>query len=215
MSQYSKYLYPEGDIEISSISNSLKVDTVDHPLFPHFGWKGTASVEYGGTFLGGTLDFIKGSLEIIHYMNPFPASVIGFRGMVGWIESLNDQRIPVIERFYLGGDRTIRGLPLRSVGGNRDDNGIPIGGTKMALFNFEYQVLISNEMRMILFFDAGNAFSEDEEFNLNNLRKTAGVEARLFMPVFNVPIRLIMGFNLEPKYNERSSDFQFSMGIMF
>jgi outer membrane protein insertion porin family len=213
--QYSQYLYPDGEVKIGSLTNSFKIDTVDHPLFPHNGFKGTASLEYGGSLLGGNLDFLKGTLELVGYIDPFPRNVFGFRGTIGWIESLNDAKIPVIERFFLGGDKSLRGLQIRSVGGDYNQNGTPTGGTKMALFNFEWQFIVTDEMRLILFLDAGNAYSEDQEFDLSNLRKTAGVEARLFLPVFNVPMRLIFAFNLSPKYNEKSSDFLFSMGTMF
>jgi outer membrane protein insertion porin family len=214
-SAYLQYLYPDGEVKIGSITNSFKIDTVDHPLFPHNGYKGTASLEYGGAILGGNLDFLKGTVEVVGYIDPFPKNVFGFRGTIGWIESLNDTKIPVIERFFLGGDRSLRGLTIRSVGGEYSENGIPTGGTKMALFNFEWQFIVTDEMRLVLFLDAGNAYSEDQDFNLSNLRKTAGVEARLFLPVFNVPMRLIFAFNLDPRYNEKSSDFLFSMGTMF
>jgi outer membrane protein insertion porin family len=213
--QYSQYLYPEGEVKIGSITNSFKIDTVDHPLFPHNGFKGMASLEYGGSILGGNLDFLKGTLELVGYVNPFSRNVFGCRGSVGWIESLSDAKIPVIERFFLGGDRSLRGLNIRSVGGEYNQNGTPTGGTKMALFNFEWQFIVTDEMRLILFLDAGNAWAEDQNFDLSNLRKTAGVEARLFLPVFNVPMRLIFALNLDPQYYEKSSDFLFSMGTMF
>lgn len=214
-SSYLQYLYPEGEVRIGSITNSIKIDTVDHPLFPHNGFKGTASLEYGGTILGGNLEFVKGTLELVGYIDPFPRNVFGCRGTVGWIESLNDTKIPVIERFFLGGDRSIRGLTIRSIGGEYSEYGIPTGGTKMALFNFEWQFIVTDEMRLVLFLDAGNAWAEDQNFDLSDLRKTAGIEARLFLPVFNVPMRLIFAFNLDPQYNEKSTDFLFSMGTMF
>lgn len=213
--QYAKYLYPEGEVVIGSITNSFKIDTVDHPLFPRNGWRGIASIEYGGSILGGNLDFLKGTAEIDTFVNFLPRTVFGARAMTGWIESLSDEKIPVIERFFLGGDRTIRGLNIRSVGGDTSDEGIPTGGTKMVLFNLELQFIVTDEMRLVLFYDTGNAFSENQDFDLGNLRKTFGVEARLFLPVFNVPMRLIFAINPDPLYMESSSDFLFSMGMMF
>lgn len=212
---YAKYLYPEGEVVIGSITNTFKIDTVDHPLFPHNGWRGVASVEYGGKILGGDLEFLKGTLEFDGFISLLPRTVFGLRAMGGWIESLTDDKIPVIERFFLGGERTLRGLTNRSVGGEMTDEGIATGGTKMALFNLELQFIITDEMRLVLFYDTGNAFAEDQDFNFADLRKTFGVEARLYLPVFNVPMRLIFAINPDPQYSESSSDFIFSMGTMF
>ncbi|MBN2134446.1 MAG: outer membrane protein assembly factor BamA [Acidobacteria bacterium] len=210
------WLFPEDELIISSIIKSFRVNTIDHPLFPTSGYKGSLSLEYGASWMGGTLNFFKTSVELVDFIRIMRSGVFGVRAQFGWIEPLGDEdAIPYSERFFLGGDRTIRGLNLRSVGGELNEYGVPSGGTSMLLFNFEYQILISNEMRLILFFDAGNAFSEDQDFSISNLRKSTGVEARIFMPVFNAPIRLIFAYNLDPGIYDDTTDFQFSMGMMF
>ncbi len=215
MAEAYPWLYPEGETRIASLIKTFRLNTIDHPLFPRSGFKGSISLEYAASFLGGNIDFLKGTFEVVKFFNPFNFGVFGIRGQLGWIETLSDDQIPILERYFLGGDKSIRGLNIRSVGGQIDENGIPTGGTKMMLLNVEYQFIISNEMRLILFFDAGNAFAEEQDFSIGNLRTTAGVEARIFMPVFNVPIRLIYAYNLNPLWYENESDFQFSMGVMF
>jgi outer membrane protein assembly factor BamA len=42
-----------------------------------------------------------------------------------------------------------------------------------------------------------------------------GLEMRIFLPIFQAPIRFIYGVNLDPFPDEESSDFQFSIGTTF
>ncbi len=68
---------------------------------------------------------------------------------------------------------------------------------------------------MLLFADAGNVFGKDQSFDLSNLRTTAGVELRVFLPVFGAPLRFIYAKNLDPLPQDSFEDFQFSIGTSF
>ena len=46
-------------------------------------------------------------------------------------------------------------------------------------------------------------------------RRTTGAEMRVFLPMFQAPIRFIYGINLDPYLDEKDSDFQFSIGTTF
>jgi outer membrane protein assembly factor BamA len=41
------------------------------------------------------------------------------------------------------------------------------------------------------------------------------LELRVFLPIFQAPIRFIYGYNLDPWPEEDESDFQFSIGTTF
>ena len=72
---------------------------------------------------------------------------------------------------------------------------------------------------MIAFFDAGQAYLEDERMRLDELRISYGVEARFIMPILNVPFRLIYAFNPNRSAFEelyvQSSVFKFAVGTTF
>jgi outer membrane protein insertion porin family len=91
-----------------------------------------------------------------------------------------------------------------------------VGGTKEVFFNFEYLFPILKEagIRGVLFFDTGNAYRSGESY-FSDMRKSAGFGIRWQSPFG--PLRLEMGFNLdrEPKYDEGSSEFHFTMGTLF
>jgi len=208
-------LFPEGKMTTSSISPSIVYNTVDHPFFPTRGMRATFSFEYAGGPLRGTIDFIKTYGEVIrHFFFAPPRHLFSFRAQIAYAMGLRGQELPIFERYFLGGEYSIRGLELRTVS-PRSEEGFLIGGTKTLLFNFEYVYLLNPQLRLVMFYDAGNAFDASEPYSLTNLRTTAGLEFRFFVPMFNLPMRLIWGFNMHPLEWEKRSNFQFSVGSFF
>ena len=54
---------------------------------------------------------------------------------------------------------------------------------------------ISSQVRLIGFYDAGQVVEERQAFGLKHFRTSTGAEIRFFMPVLNVPFRLILAMN--------------------
>jgi outer membrane protein insertion porin family len=73
--------------------------------------------------------------------------------------------------------------------------GLVLGGNKSLLFNAEYLISIAGPVRLVLFYDAGQALAEGQHFAMNEFRTSTGAEIRFFMPVLNVPFRLIAAWN--------------------
>jgi outer membrane protein insertion porin family len=87
-----------------------------------------------------------------------------------------------------------------------------IGGNKMMLVNFELLIPISEDLGLtgIVFFDAGNAFAENESINPADFRLGTGVGAQWFSPFG--PIVVYLGFPLDRLEDEDASVFEFSFG---
>ncbi len=88
-----------------------------------------------------------------------------------------------------------------------------IGGSKFLSFSTEYRFPISEDVGLvgILFLDAGNAFSEDEDmFNPDDWRVGTGIGALWFSPFG--PIEVFWGVPLDPYDDEKSSVFEFNVG---
>ncbi|HTZ39949.1 MAG TPA: BamA/TamA family outer membrane protein, partial [Syntrophales bacterium] len=75
-------------------------------------------------------------------------------------------------------------------------------------FELIFPILKNAGMKGVAFFDAGNAWNYG--YYLNDLRKTAGGGIRWYSPLG--PLRLELGYNLEPKPGEPSYRWEFSMG---
>jgi outer membrane protein assembly factor BamA len=63
------------------------------------------------------------------------------------------------------------------------------------LVNAEYQVTLVSSVRLIAFYDAAQVVGESQSFALDHFRTSTGLEVRFFMPVLNVPFRLIFAMN--------------------
>ncbi|MFN7973948.1 MAG: outer membrane protein assembly factor BamA [Acidobacteriota bacterium] len=200
----------------SSITPILIFNTVDNPFESTRGLYMSFSTEYAPKAFGGDFTFVKPQFEGSFFLpvNRFP-HVLATHLEIGWVEGLNGKEVPVFERFFLGGERSIRGLEARSVSPT-DSSGARIGGNKMILFNQEYVIPIGKSpLKGVLFFDAGNAFDDDQKLDITDLRMTTGVELRITLPVLGQPLRFIYGYNLDPRGDEKKSDFQFTIGSNF
>jgi len=89
------------------------------------------------------------------------------------------------------------------------------GGNRFVLFNAEYSIPLSSTAEFALFYDAGNAFDDTEDIDIDNLRVDYGIEMRFYLPVFQAPLRLIYGIIQDPRRGEDSSNFIFSIGTTF
>ena len=201
----------EGESTISSITSSFTRDTTDYRLDPKTGNVFEASWELAG--LGGDDKFSKYILDYRQFWPAFLGTVVSVHGQIGYAQSLNDEDIPLDERFYLGGINTLRGFEPREVG-PRDDNGDYTGGDKEAFANFEWLIPIGKEMGLkgVTFFDVGNAWGEDEDF-FDELRYSVGAGLRWLSPLG--PLRLEWGYNLDPYEWEDDSRLDFMIGRFF
>ena len=154
-------------------------------------------------------------MRLQQYLDVYPATDDQSRGEVPYADT---EVLPWYQRYFLGGETQVRGYPIRSISPT-NSTGRPPGGNKFLLFNAEYYVDVFGPLRMLLFFDAGQAFLERHRMNLKDLRISYGVEARFVMPVLNVPFRLIYAFNPNRSGYEKlfveSSTFKFAVGTTF
>jgi outer membrane protein insertion porin family len=212
-------------IHNSSLRPAYLFDSRDNPFEPTRGQKISLAVEYAGGPLGGDNYFLRpevGYSLFVPVSNYPTKTIFAFNAEGGVIHPFGKQPINVLERFFLGGENSIRGHRYRSIF-LRDKNGQPLrdanevilGGDSYAQFNLEYHFVLGGPFRVLLFGDAGNVFGDGQSFNLSNLRRTAGVELRVFLPVFGAPLRFIYAKNLDPQPQDSFESFQFSIGTSF
>jgi outer membrane translocation and assembly module TamA len=127
--------------------------------------------------------------------------------------------LPASERFFAGGDTTIRGYSLDSVGAPSTITaaGFPRGGDAEVVFNAELRMPIRGPVGGVVFVDGGNVFARASDMDLLRLRGSVGLGARYRSPIG--PIRIDVGFkldrrligtSLEPRYA-----IHFSIGQAF
>jgi outer membrane protein insertion porin family len=224
----------DGDLEFqrferrfSSVTPSWTMDSRDSRFEPTRGRRFLATVQFAGGSLGGDTELIRPEVALSFFkpVTRFPLrTVFAINAQGGYVELNEDSIISPLDRFFLGGESSIRGHARNTIS-VRDENGERrrdpdlnlnfVGGEAFLQFNVEYHVLLGGPLRALLFYDAGNVFADDQFDDLFNLRQTAGIELRLLLPVFGAPLRFIYATNLDELPNDDFESFQFSIGSSF
>jgi outer membrane protein insertion porin family len=128
--------------------------------------------------------------------------------------------LPASERFFAGGDTTVRGYALdRLVTPETiDRNGFPTGGHAVIVLNAELRVPVWGSVGAVGFMDAGNVFNRVSDFDLGEIKPTAGFGLRYLSPIG--PIRVDLGFKLDRGVlptgeREKLTELHISLGQAF
>ena len=247
---------------VSKIGPSVVYNTVNQPIFPTNGMRLTGGVDVAG--LGGNTYYVQFRTESIWYHPVTARTSIGIRAEAQYIRPYGSTTtLPIFEKFFLGGEYSVRGFDIRSIGPRDPVSRVVTGGNKSLLFNAEYTINIGGPVRLLAFYDAGQVRDFGESFGwwepttelvfpappllsdpfalvaltppgVNNVptvnvtgktaafKTSTGLEVRFFMPVLNVPFRLITAYNpsrwgvlnnnlvLTPRFT-----FRFAVGTTF
>ena len=180
---------------VSKIIPSFVHNTVDNPIFPNTGQRLTMAIDLA--MLGGNTQYYKPRIEGVRFWRHTTRTSFGFRGQYEFIAPIRDTKtLPLFEKLWLGGEYSIRGFDIRSVGPTDPNTpGLVLGGNKSLLVNAEYLFSIVPQVRLIAFYDAGQVANDNEPFGMDKFRTSTGAEVRFYMPVLNVPFRLIFAAN--------------------
>ncbi len=205
-----------------SFTPIYNVDTRDDPFDPNRGHNYNFRLRIAGGPLGGDFDYVRPEFGVTQFLPWSKKSGFAFHVEGGQFLTYNDSEIPLYERYRLGGDRSLRGLPYYSVLPRTEEGlyfltpgGSRLGGDRYWQVNLEYQFRVGGPVKLVLFVDMGNTYVEQQGWDFSLWRRTTGAEMRIFLPIFQAPIRFIYGYNLDPYPDEKDSDFQFSIGTTF
>jgi outer membrane protein insertion porin family len=225
------------DFTRSSINLGWTRDKRDSRLEATQGLFTRANLEYAGGFLGGDDWFVRPILGVT-YFKPLrmgslrTVAAVNVEG--GLIHPFGDTGATTgadtfyLNRFFLGGEQSVRGFDFRSIwardfetGRTILENGFPKGGDRYFQANVEYQFLVGGPFRVVPFIDAANVFEDTQAYDLGHLRYSGGLELRINIPIFGAPLRFIWAENLDefdnlPSFDEeRFKSFDFSIGTSF
>jgi outer membrane protein assembly complex protein YaeT len=195
-------LFPQ--VRLSTFGEALFYDTRNETLDPDRGVFVAIQNDVAAHAYGSEVAYIKTSVQVSTYRRlATPRRVVlALNGRVGaahgFDAAVNDQ-LPASERFFAGGDTTVRGFSLDRLGdaSTITPNGFPTGGNGLIVVNAELRVAVVGPFTAAGFFDAGNVFLNASDLNILDLRSAAGFGIRYKSPVG--PIRVDLGFNLHPR----------------
>ena len=221
-------LFPE--VRLSKLAGSFIYDTRDELLDPSSGHTFILDTDLAMRALGSEVGFVKTFAQGFFYRQLPTARrlVVALGGRVGaahGFERIKEGEVvrdlPASERFFAGGDTTVRGFSLDRLG-NEDTisaTGFPLGGNGVVILNGELRAKIVGRLQGVGFIDAGNVFPLASDLSFTDLRPAAGFGVRINTDFG--PIRFDLGFNLDPKKfaedlpRERQTVFHISIGQAF
>ena len=128
--------------------------------------------------------------------------------------SESEDRLPISERFFSGGATTLRGFRFETAGPQeilepRSDRScllparpcdlptlVPVGGDALAIFNLELRYPLTERLRLVPFFDAGNVFRRVKAISFSRFSNTIGLGLRINTPIG--PVGIDYGILLDP-----------------
>jgi len=157
---------------------SFSISRLDNPEFIRRGYSFTATAQAGAAAVGSETDFASLRLggRTIWPLGR-RARFIGALDVAG-LEATNFSELPPSQRFFLGGDRSVRGYGFQTIS-PENAAGDDIGGQFSISANFEVDYRVKGPWGVAAFFDAGDV-SNRFRFNLS---KGAGLGVRYRSPV--------------------------------
>jgi outer membrane protein insertion porin family len=198
---------------VSKVGASIAYDTRNNALEPTRGQRTELLGELAGGVLGADADFYKWEVRSSWYFpGIFEGHFIEVLGRTGVAEPYGDtDRVPLFDRYFLGGVNSLRGYKYRKVGPHEE--GEPIGGNTFFMGSVEYSIPIVERLRFALFYDIGNVYLNAYDFDFGNYSDNWGVGIRLNIPRLG-PLRLDYGIPItHDENNSGSGRFQFSVGF--
>lgn len=205
-----------GTNTVSSLEFSATRDSTDSQFNPTQGLVVNGGLDVAGGMLGGNKDFYRIQTRENYYVPLKFKSVLEFRMRMGVVDAYGDsEKVPIFERFFAGGARTIRGYDERRVGPLDANTNDPIGGEALWVGNIEYTIPLIDFMKLAAFFDTGNVWAKAEDFVSGDFKSGTGVGLRIKTPIG--PVNLDYGYPLSTEVGEeqRSGKFYFSVSRGF
>jgi outer membrane protein insertion porin family len=225
------------NVRLSSFSSSLSRDTRDDAVDPSRGQYASVSGQLAGRAIGSEIGLAKSFLTAQTFHRLPHTNRIVFAGSArvglaagfpreatdaeGNVEVIRD--LPPSERFYAGGDTTVRGFLLDQLGVRHtppdaahdtiSSSGFAVGGNGLVVFNAELRAPIAHGFGVVGFVDTGNVFAAASEIDLGELRTAVGSGVRYKSPFG--PIRFDLGFKVHRQPGEALTAWFISFGQAF
>jgi translocation and assembly module TamA len=161
----------------------LRSQQTADPLFTRKGHSWSSDIRGGSAALASATSFLR-----VHatgaIVQPFGERArLLFRSEYGAIDAGDFSRLPPSQRFFAGGDRSVRGYEYQQLG-PEDATGATVGGRYLLIGTLELDYLFFGNYGAAVFVDAGNAANDPSP----DLKRSVGVGFRWRSPVGMVRI---------------------------
>ena len=225
--QISDFIRDNGEnFDILKWTNSLSFDTRNKGVLPDKGALHRLAAEISIPSFGNSLEFYKVSYKTQWYTEIFADYVFSLKGDFSYGDSYGDTSgLPFFENFYAGGPKTVRGYEENTLG-PLDNRNRPLGGNLRVVGGAEMILPVPffadlKSVRFSAFFDAGNVYGNDEDFDAGELRYSVGLSGIWVSPFGLVSASLAQPINdqdanaITGQRADQTQIFQFTFGSSF
>lgn len=148
------------------------------PVFATRGYRLSADLNGGTQTFGSDVSFLRLHLDGYYVRGLWPDGRVLLRGELGRTQIDDVDDLPLTQRFFAGGDQSVRGFAYQSLA-PRNEDGDVIGGRYLGVASAELEQLVAGNWGAAIFVDHGNAMNEVD----SDRRTAAGIGLRYRSPV--------------------------------
>ena len=173
----------------------------DNVLFPRQGFSWNVDLRGSAGVISDTA-FVR-SQATGRYVQPVgEKGRLLLRGQLGGTAVENFAKMPASERFFAGGDQSVRGYGYQKLGPT-DKSGDIIGGRYLVVGSIEFDYLFMGDFGAAVFVDSGNA----DDNIVPSLKTGAGIGLRWRSPVG------MLRFDIAHPFDDSSNDYRIHISI--
>jgi len=209
----SAFWLEDDDYVRSALGLTYIYDSRDSNMLPREGEK----FEIGTTFagLGGDVQTFTVSAQGQKYWNLWRDSIFSLNGELAFVDNAGGDRVPIFERMFLGGGRTLRGFEFRDVGPRDAATGDVIGGQSLGFLSAEYTIPIIENIRAAVFYDTGFVNDGSWDPSPSDLYSDVGFGVRLKLPISPLPLALDYAIPVSSPDDEADQGGQFNFYLNY
>ena len=198
---------------LSGPSVGVAWNTTDNLLNPSRGEMLSFNADQAGAIWGGGYQFYRFGGEAKKYWSIGWETIFASRLKVGFADAIGaEENLPLSERLYAGGEKSVRGYGRRKLGPRSKAND-PIGGLSLLEGSMELRRPLWQALGGALFVDFGQVSRRAFDLPVGSVKFAAGFGLSYSTPVG--PVRVDIGFPFSPPRGDQAFQFHFSIGAAF
>lgn len=163
---------------------------------------------------GGDLTYYKLDYQLRYYYPLTSIFTLMLNGEAGYGDGYNGKELPFFKNFFAGGNTSVRGYNISSLG-PRDANNRTLGGNKRAVGSVEILFPMpgmrnDRSVRLSAFLDGGTVWGPDGQIpQAEGLRYSTGIAVTWISPMGPLKVSIAQPINNQPGDNLQRFQFQF------
>lgn len=199
---------------VAAVGLDLQRDRRDNPIYPEDGNSVSTQLEFASRKFGGEVDYQRAEVGGSFHKDIGKGRYVHAALRHGVIHTFGEvaSEIPFNRRFFMGGERTVRGY-VQGEASPRNSRGEIVGSETYALLNVELEQALTQRWSAILFSDSIGIARDLRDYPFDEELYSVGLGIRY--KTFIGPIRLEYGHNLNRRPRDPRGAIHLSIGFPF